>query len=526
MWLWNVDLRKPAAFAGLMIVCLLFPRFGQAYQIAQVWYDQKEYLTLLMAADQGQAAWATAQNYMGPGYLAAVQTLKSAFALDSIGALVFLNRVCAAAAIALPAFVYGMRAPFDISRFPLSTAVFAIFVTSTLYLYQSGVPWSHFVAALPAVAFVLLLSNRRKTPMVIGAAGAAFGILASIRAFEALALGSLLVTYAMVWSLINFRRISKISLLGSAAMFLVFATVGYSLHGIVLGHVHVYTQYAGGMDPESFKGSVLRIKDFPVKFVQFFIDPCFYSICSEVNYTAGTPFIFQPDPTLMNWWKPFALQIPFFVATTIVGLPLLLAWPRVLRSVFTDPVLFVSIGGAYGITFVYMCFIVGGGDQLKYGFARELFTPSLLLMIAILHILEAGYLSLVRRAVAVFAMALIAIGGLQVVPAIYGFVRLDSTYIAKATGEQDCNGDSCHLSLHYFNSAGEELDIPLDDLVMVKVTCGDETTFSGVVDPDDFSYSPKDCATGAVVTALSTTTGITRRTRDLGVGAIITQAAR
>ncbi|MEZ2332115.1 hypothetical protein AB6802_20530 [Mesorhizobium sp. RCC_202] len=509
----------------LVVVCLLFPRFGQTYENARGWADQKLYLTLLAAADQGQAAWAADQNYMGPGYLAAVQALKSAFALHSVSALILLNRVCAAVAIALPAFVYGVRAPFDISRFAVSIAIFVIFVTSTMYLYQSGVPWSHFVAALPAVAFVLLLSSERKTPLSLGAAGGALGILASIRAFEALALGSLLMTYAVVWALINFRSVSKIHLLGSAAVFLVCAAVGYSLHGVILGHVHLYDQYAGGMDPESFKGSLLRIQDFPVKFMQFFIDPCFYSICSEVDYTAGTPFIFQTDPTLSNWAKPFALQIPFFVGATIVGFLLLVARPRLVRAVFADPVLFVSIGGAFGIAFAYMCFIVGGGDQLKYGFARELFTPSLLLMIAILQIVTTDYLPVGMRRAAVPVLAFIAIVGLQIIPSIYGFVRLNSTYIAKATGEQDCSSGSCHLKLHYFDSAGKELDIPLDDPVMVRVTCGEVTTFSGVVDPDEFSYDPKACPKGAVVTALSTTTGISRRTRDLGIGAVISQGA-
>lgn len=504
----------------LIAIALFFPRFGGTYEAMRVWNDQALYMRILDMADTGQIMDALSINYMGPSYIALVQALKSAFALDSIGALVLLNRSFVALAVVTPVVAYGLVGPVDSRRLAAALGVYAVFLLSTPFMFSSSIPWSHYVFGLSGVLFVLSLSipSRRISALC---AGITWGIIATTRMFEAEALAGLIIAYLTIYACRKRALIKEYALVLGFAAIGVF--IGYFAHVLVLGRFHFYQQYSDLLTNESYLGSSLNVRDLPVKFIQFFFDPCFYSLCDYVDFQKYSTFVFESDQDFQNWRMPFTLQLPFYVATFIGGILILLRRPKHIGIVFTDPVMFVSLGAAVGLPLAYFSYIVGGSDQLKYGFVREMYFPSLCLMIVIIHLLTGPYLRTGEKTLLFCSIAAMALIGLQVAPSFYGYPRLTNTHIARVAAAERCADGSCSLSLSYFNPSGQQITIPFDRLAMVRFRCAGETTFAGVVDIEGFRYRRSDCPNGFEVIALSTTTGVSRLTRDEGVGGRIQQ---
>jgi len=310
---WN-GLRPLIITAALVVVALLLPRFGRTYEVMRGWADQSFYMRLLDLADAGNVGEALSANYMGPTYIAMVQALKSAFALDSIGALVLLNRSFVALAIAVPVAAYVGRRAVD-ERFLAALGIFGLFLASTPFMYASSIPWSHYVSGLFGVSFLLALSFRM--PLV---AGVALGLLATTRLFEAGVLSILTVVYFGTVATVNWKGIDPRKYIHCLGWAVFGFGIGYCAHVIVLGQIHFYYQYSGLIgSTEAYNGSSIRFLDLPVKIVQFFIDPCYYSVCNRVDYQKTTILVSESDGGLLNWRMPFLLQLPFYAAVMVGG---------------------------------------------------------------------------------------------------------------------------------------------------------------------------------------------------------------
>lgn len=499
--------------AALVVVALLLPRFGRTYEVMRGWADQSFYMRLLDLADAGKVGEALSANYMGPTYIAMVQALKSAFALDSIGALVLLNRSFVALAIAVPVAAYVGRRAVD-ERFLAALGIFGLFLASTPFMYASSIPWSHYVSGLFGVSFLLALSFRM--PLV---AGVALGLLATTRLFEAGVLSILTVVYFGTVATVNWKGIDPRKYIHCLGWAVFGFGIGYCAHVIVLGQIHFFYQYSGLIgSTEAYNGSSIRFLDLPVKIVQFFIDPCYYSVCNRVDYQKTTILVSESDGGLLNWRMPFLLQLPFYAAVMVGGLVLIARRWRLSLYVFRDPVIFVGVGAAIGLPLAYFSYLVGGADQLKYGFVRELFFPSLCLLVIVLRLLTSDYINRAERTLLFWSITLVAIG-LQVLPAVFGFPRLTSAHITSMSATADCQNGECSISLSYANPSGETLRIPFDKYAMIRAECSDQKViFTGVVELDSFRIAPTECDGAMTIIGLSTTTGMTRWTRDRRIG--------
>lgn len=499
---------------ALALVILLFPHYKQTYEAMNGWADQSFYMRIMDTVGSGDARTALDFEYMGPSYIAAVAVLKRLFGLDSIGAFVLLNRLCVALAIAVPA---AMALSHDYRRNVLVGLTFAAFVLSTPYIFMSSIPWSHFVYGLPAVVFLIAMSLKQSWQTAT-LAGICLGVMATTRLFDTYVIVGFLIVAFLIDVAIS-RRIKWDLVAAFAGAFV----SGYAAHFFVLGQFNFYHQYAGGMDHESAGGSNIRLDDLPIKLVQMFADPCFYSVCREVDYQKATMLVVQDDPTLSNWRMPFALQVPFYVATVVVGLLLLVRRPALIGSVFTDRAILIGLGSAIAVPVGYASYIMGGADQLKYGFSREIFTSTIFLMVCVLILAGRDYLTRWEKNWLVGGVFVISIVGLQVMPWTLGFPRIESTHIASMDAAETCVGESCAVDVTYRDAAGGEIIIPFDSLAYLQAQCvnGGETFISEVVDLDSYRYKKPQCAGGYRIVAISTTTGISRLARDKHVGGTI-----
>lgn len=503
--------RKVVIALALASVVLLFPHFKQTYEVMTAWADQSFYTRIMDVVGSGDARTALDFEYMGPSYIAAIAALKRMLGLDSIGAFVLLNRLCVALATSIPT---AMSLSHDYRRNVLVALTFGAFVLSTPYIFMSSIPWSHFVYGLPATIFLIAVSLKQswRTSAI---AGLCVGVMATTRLFDTYVIAGLLVVAVLIDVAIN-RRIKWEQTGSFAAAFV----VGYAAHFVVLGEFNIYQQYAGGMDHERFAGSTFRLGDLPVKLTQIFIDPCFYSVCSEVDYQKASMLVVQNDPTLSNWRMPFALQVPFYVAAVITGMLLLVRRPALLGHVFTDRPILIGLGSAIAIPIGYACYIMGGADQLKYGFSREIFTPTIFLMVCILILTGRDYLTRREKNWLVGGVVALSLVGLQIMPWAFGFPRIESTHIASMDAAETCDKDSCAVDVTYRNAAGDEITIPFDTLAYVEAECAGvgEPLISGVVDLDSYRYKKPQCADGYRIVAISTTTGVSRLARDKSTG--------
>ncbi|CAN7678932.1 hypothetical protein [Mesorhizobium sp. LjNodule214] len=501
----------------LALVVLLFPHFKQTYEVMNGWADQSFYMRIMDTVGRGDARTALDFEYMGPSYIAAIAVLKRLFGLDSIGAFVLLNRLCVALAIATPT---ALALSHDYRRNVLVAATFVAFVLSTPYLFMSSIPWSHFVYGLPAAIFLIAMSLKQ-TWRTAALAGVCLGVMATTRLFDTYVIAGLLIVAALIDVAID-RRIKW----DLAAAFAGAFVAGYAAHFFVLGQFNIYQQYAGGMAHESAGESVIRLDDVPIKLVQMFIDPCFYSVCSEVDYQKAALFVVQDDPTLSNWRMPFALQVPFYVAAVVVGLLLLIRRPALVGRVFTDRAILIGLGSAIAIPMGYASYIMGGADQLKYGFSREIFTATVFLMVCILILTRRDYLTRREKNWLVGGVFAISIVGLQIMPWAYGFLRLESTHIASMDAVETCDKDACAVDVTYRDAAGGEITIPFDSLAFLQAQCanGGKTFISEIVDLDSYRYQKPQCADGYQIVTISTTTGVARLARDKGIGGTVPSA--
>lgn len=503
----------------LVSVVLLFPHFKQTYEAMTVWADQSFYMRIMDAVGNGDARTALDFEYMGPSYIAAIAVLKRMLGLDSIGAFVLLNRLCVALAISVPT---AMALSRDYRRNVLVGLTFGAFVLSTPYIFMSSIPWSHFVYGLPAAIFLIAIALKHSW-RTAAVAGLCMGVMATTRLFDTYVIAGLLIVAALIDVAIN-RRI-KWELVASFAVAFI---AGYAAHFVVLGEFNIYHQYAGGMDHERFGSSTFRLNDLPVKLVQIFIDPCFYSVCSEVDYQKASMFVVQNDPTLSNWRMPFALQVPFYVAAVITGIFLLVRRPVLVGRVFADVPILIGLGSAIAIPVGYACYIMGGADQLKYGFSREIFTPTIFLMVCVLILTGRDYLTRQEKNWLVGGVVALSLGGLQIMPSAFGFPRIESTHIASMDAAETCDQDSCAVDVTYRNATGDEVTIPFDALAYLVAECagGGEPLISGVVDLDSYRYKKPQCTDGYRIVAISTTTGISRLARDKSIGGKIETGRR
>lgn len=517
------------AFLLLISICLLFPDFGKVDEALREWGDQSTYMRILDDVDAGRTGEALKRQYMGPTYIAFIQAIKNLFGLDSARALVTLNKLSVVLGITFPVFVLGFLMRSSRAQAAGAFILFLTFLFSTPFLYVSTVPWSHFL--LGALGATFLVSLRFRLGILCALIlGVLLGLIATVRLFEFYGIAIMLALNFAVWiattRAFSARRVGL--LLGVA---LIGFVLGYVSHSIELGEISVFRQYSevrsDGMSREAFNGSVLRLQDVPVKLVQFFIDPCYYSYCNAVDYKKPTLLVSAADVGFNNWKLPFTLQVPFYAAAIIVGVALIGRRPSLASHVFTDPILLTGVGVAVGLPVGYAAYIMGGSLQLQYGFVREMFFPTLALLICLLHLLTRDYLSTPEKTALVVGVAFISVIGLQVLPHYFGFPRLENQHIASVSTQENCSEADCSIAVKYFNPRGTQIKIPFDRLAYVQIACAYGSVLaSDIVDLSSFRFPKLDCENGSLISAMSTTAGTARLVKHYRADGIVAKDVR
>ena len=478
-------------------VYFLLPTSGWAPIFFQSWADQARDLRALESLlAEGHAA-EIISNAVGPAYIGTAALVHEVLRIDAEQSLVFLTRgsyvlSVAAAMVLVGALVRRLTgAPPLVSlaaQFSLAALVF-----SAGTWHWSDVPWSHFYAALLAVALYLVrfvpASPRRGYAVVIGAL---LAVLSLTRTFEfaaivmAWVIGAILV--AVLGARPQVRRSSVHLLLGAVAfagtLAIVYAGTG-KRDGFVLYGNHIDEQRStiGGHDASLPVASMptFSIEYVPQKLVQLFVEPCYYAMCSVADYAGGgAPLPPQLAGAAGNerlWRLPLAVQLP-----SLVLLPFCLL---VLGAVFVwvarhrrrgsgrtrelQGLLEMSIA-ATGLVLGYSASTMIGSSHLRYGLARDFLLPALLTSVVAVTLISVGLWRLVSSRSwrispeSVFVVLSVVGAAVIVISTAYarshGIPRLESRQLGEVAYTASCVEDRCTVSLDTKTTSGRPIAIP------------------------------------------------------------------
>ncbi len=505
-------------------VLLVLP---EPYHSMTGWADQTQVLTDLKKAVSVPADGEIGLTWAGPGWLALAKAAHDVLSIDLESSLIFINRLSYLAAVfifSLFIFTQTGGKKKSLTDYSGALVLIATFFLSVNFTYFSTIPWSHFIALPFSTLVIFLLCSYRSHKFYhYILIGMLIGFLATIRMFSAqaiLAAVGVWFVYLLWRKKQTFRyvlntgvRIFAFSLLGFV--------LGYLINSLILGEVIIYRQYAG-MTPYPLSELYgLRITDFPVKFVQLFIDPCFLTDCSLNQWHKETMFIVKDG--LNSWAYPLVLQIPIIGWVVFSWFIYIAFYWRQIPEILEDPVVAIALLAAGAIILGYSTALLAGADRLKFGYVRDFMDSTFFLTMATVRALTLFYernrpnTTKRIRLLIISAAPIIAIAMLQIGIKGDNFIKFSSYAIQKIGAEVDCNNLECYLQPYYISSTGRhEFPSFMDDVVM-KTTCaegGKSVFWYGRA--SEYVYKRNQCDKGSTVVFIPTITSAS--TRIVGPG--------
>ena len=383
-----------------LLLYLLLPVSGWSGVMFDTWFDQGRDLEALTSVLADGRADAIADNLIGPGYIAAAAALHWVLGLDARDALVALNRASYALSIAGALVLVRILVRRFGSAPPLASVAAQLVLLGLVFAagtwHWSDVPWSHFFAAFLAVAlYVVRFAPARPTVATAALTGVLLALLALTRSFELLAL---LLAWAIALALLALLRLSgprRVSLvrLGSGAAAFVATTVAVYA---ATGKRGFFFLYGNHLDHQSGNVRAAEIAEtptfspwfVPVKLVQLFYEPCFYSLCRLSDYAGGAtalPAQLGEAGNYRLWSQPLAIQLPSLVLLPlcVVAVIAIVVWAARNRRAAAPRareirLLAETTIAATGIVVGYAASTMTGSNHLRYGFARDFLLPALL----------------------------------------------------------------------------------------------------------------------------------------------------
>jgi hypothetical protein len=488
-----IDRFFPLVWIGLY---LLLPVSGWATVMFDSWFDQQRDLEALRSVLADGHADAIADNVIGPAYIAAAALLHSVLGLSPEDSLVALTRGSYAISIAVGMVLVRVLVRGLGAAPPLVSVgtqfLFVALVFSAGTWHWSDVPWSHFFAAVLAVAlYALRYAPARTTLIQSGAIGIVVALLALTRSFELAALvaawGITLVVLAVL-RLSGPRTWRAVHLVTATGAFVATTAAVY----IATGKRGVFFLYGNYLDRQSGNVTTAEIAEtptfslglIPVKLVQLFIEPCYYSLCSLADYAGGaSPLPPQLAGAAGNerlWRLPLSVQLPALVLlpVCVAAIAVLLVWSVRNRSVASGKMrelrLLVEMTlAAAGIVVGYAASTMTGSSHLRYGFARDFLLPALLTGIVGVSLVSIGlWLVLSRRrrrgadlSPESWFVILAVVGAAVLVAGVtfarsHGLPRIESRQLGPVAYSARCAGDACDVSIQASTRAGRAISIP------------------------------------------------------------------
>ncbi len=524
-----LDRLFPVVWIG---VYLLLPVSGWAGEMFDSWFDQRRDLEALRSLVVYGHADAIADSVVGPAYIGSAALLHEVLGLGLEDSLVALTRASYALSVAAALVLVRIlvtriaQAPVIVSL--SSQVAFTALVFAAGTWYWSDVPWSHFFAMLLGVSlFVARFGPARPTAAHAALAGMLLALLATTRSFELLAL-------VLAWGItalgLTALRIpagpvaSARSYLVGLAAFLVTTAAVYG----ATGKRDVFFLYSNHLDHQS--GSVpsadiaetptFSLALVPVKLVQLFADPCYFSLCTVSDYDV------HGGRNVDLWSLPLGIQLPslLLLPICVVGVAIVLAKAVRRRASFEFGrelrlLLELTIASS-GLVVGYAASTMTGPSHLRYGFARDFLLASLLT--AVVAVVLGSWLTwslLAGRSRALrltpemafvattVAAAVLVVGGTAYARA-NGLPRIESRQLASVRYTAQCSGGRCGIDLQATTRRGAAISIP--EASTLTFGCGsDQARFTVYVAHPTAGFSlARPCSDPRLVAAWPTVMGL------------------
>jgi hypothetical protein len=476
---------------GWLALYVLLPLSGNASEAFAGWQDQGFYLEALRSVLRDGRADLLDENAIGPAYIAGAALIHFVGGLTPEDSLVTLNRASYALSVGggmvvVRIFVRRLASvPAAVSL--AAQLVFLALVIGSWTWTWSDLPWSHFFAMFLAIGlYTVRVAPERGSVVSAAAIGIALALLALTRSFE---FAALIIAWGLALAVFAALRMRWVSGLRALHVF-----VGAGAFVVAVSGVHLFTGkrgvfflYGSNLGRQSADVAPAEIAEtptfspalVPVKLVQLFVDPCFYSDCAVNDYSGGTT-------SLEGLWRmPLAIQQPGLVLLPpcLVAVSALVVWSSRNRDIFVSRarelrLLLEMTLAAVGITLGYVASTLTSSSHLKYGFAREFLLPAALASVVGVSIAVTGFWLAFRRShqhesrlarprvsqlgigifLTVLCVATLLLG--TAAARTYGLPRLESRHLGQIEYVADCRGQACSIAISALTSAGRSLSIP------------------------------------------------------------------
>ena len=528
-----VDQFLPIVWIGLYV---LLPVTGSGAEALVSSFDQARDLEALRSVLAGGRAEAITENLIGPAYIATAAAVHYVARLTPEDSLIALTRVSYVLSVALSMALVRVlvrrlgSAPVSVSLAAQFAFMALVFAAGTWH--WSDIPWSHFYAAFLGIAFYALrFAPARLTLVGSGLTGVVLALLALTRSFEFLAVVAawgLAQTIVVGLRLRGGSRLRPAGFALGAAALVVTAAVVYA----VTGKRNSFLLYSsssgenyGDLLPEEVATNTptFDLALVPLKLVQLFLDPCFYSLCELHDY-AGIR---------ASWRQPLIIQLPALaiLPLCVLAVAVLVVWyaghrERAASRVRELRLLAEMTIAASGLTIGYLASTWSSSSALRFGFARDFLFPSLLSGVVAISLTFVGlYVAVARRgevrlpvtrtrlspssaAVSAAVVGVMVLMACVVASRQYGLPRLSGHHLDTLEYTARCGDAACTVQINALTPSERPISIPQASLLTFG--CGsDEPRFTlRVQDPSEEFPIARRCDQPRLVAAWPTVMGV------------------
>ncbi|MEQ9552831.1 MAG: hypothetical protein RIM23_24855 [Coleofasciculus sp. G3-WIS-01] len=355
-------------------------------------------------------------------------------------------------------------------------------IFSSNFVSFSDIPWSHFPATLMGISCMLLIfyiedsykkRHYRRILFGLSLLGFSLGLLVQIRSFEGialllgigtwlllLALMSPIATLQKIKSRVNYFKLIKYNIVLGLSFLVTFLT-----SQIITHQKAITLLYFGLRDNHPVLKEMYKTYPdvFPVKFVQLFIDPNFFSF--NQNYEIN-PLIFGFNFDVFK--MPFLLQIPFLIYAIPATFTLLIfsGYKKNIKTLLKKASFVIPLITGLILTVAYLGSPLFGSPHLKYGVVRNmmLVTWCLALVAGPWHFFPT-LLPSSRRffpqylvCVCILPILISVVYG-QIIVHYTGFWEFEKMHIKKIELEENCQSLICSLNVNSYNHQKQVIKI-------------------------------------------------------------------
>lgn len=490
----------------ILVITVILPHSNIGEVVQTGWSDQRLFLNSLQQVLAGNSPTAVKLGLIGPGYTALGLIFTKILGINPTYALVVLNRL----SFVLTPLVFFKTSEFVSHKYILLINNFSsnktflinyphrfvIFIYTLTIIFSSNfvsfsdIPWTHFVATfliLVSVGLTIVLFEEEKHSIKINKyllssiLGFSSALLLQVRFFE----GVIYFFSLLLWLLLkliikishkSYRQSLLINFIKLSLPALLFFIATCYLT-ITLSNVKEFNMlYLTLAEKDPFVREYTRIylNDFPLKFIQLFIDTNFFTKGQDYDIQ---PLIFGFEPT--NSWKmPLLLQIPamlYMFPATFFLLGILIATKKMLR-VF-DIEIFLPLTTSILLVVLYVSAAASGSPHLKYGFVRDFMAPTWLLGLItgpwiFNYFLYLKFQDLKKQILLILPIVPILICILygQILIKSFSFPKFDNVHVNTIKLTNNCQKSKCNFDLDMYNLKGKIVKAPMQKYI-ISATC-------------------------------------------------------